>query len=551
MKRVLLSVVVISAVLSFIISCASGPETQETTVPEKEPAVQEEEPVQITETQKETEVKESPQPSEEAVEEPEEITQWSGINAEEEPNNGPGDANPVEFGKTFKTSIQEEGDSDWFKLQVTEQGYVQIMAKDVPDPIKLQVRYGIWDEWEEEFKVLRNWMFLPDACAVEKGVVYVQVLDEFEDDASSKPFTLRIDFIPEMDPFERNNSPDSAAEFIPGTAGKIAIFPSKDTDWFRVPIEEQGYLEVVSRGAPEGIKPQVRYGTWDEWESEFTVTRNWRFLSDACAVAQGDLYLQISDEWDDRGEPELFDIKMDFIPEMDAGEPNNSVKTATGIEPGSAVKPAIYPVGDTDWYKITVPEQGYLQVITRGAPGNIKPEVRYCTYSEWDDELTVIRNWKFTPDGCAVAEGDVYLQLIDERDDEGSTDLFDMKVDFVNEFDPGEVNNSPATATETSAGETVTLAIYPVGDTDWYKVSVPGPGNLKVSAMDVPGNMKIAVSYHTYDEWDEEVMTIRHWQLLPDSCPVEGGDVYVQLIDDREDEASMDTFKIKFEFTSN
>jgi len=551
MKRVLLRVVVISAVLSLIISCASGPEPEETTVSKKEPAVQEEEPVQITETQEETEVKESPQPTEEAVEEPEEITQWSGIDAEEEPNNSPGEANPVEFGKAFTMKIQTKGDNDWYKLPVKEQGYIRLMAKNVPDSLGLQARYGTWDEWEEEFTEIRGWHGLPDACAVVSGEVYIQIHDDWDDAAASQEITMRMDFLPEMDTAERNNSPKTAAEFTPGSSTKMAIFPVGDSDWFKVPIKEQGYLQVITRGVPDGIGLQVRYGTWDEWDNEFTVLRDWKYLPDAFAAVEGEVYVQFIDDWNDGGSPELFDMKMDFLPEMDPGEPNDSPKEATEFEAGSTTKMAIYPVGDRDWYKVSVPEQGYLQVITRGVPDGVAPQVRYGTYDEWDDELMVIRDWKYMPDGCAVTEGDVYLQFVDDWNDGGNQELFDLKIDFTAEFDPGEPNNSPAEATEAAIGDTVTPAIYPMGDSDWYKVSVPGPGSITLSATDVPEDLGLQAAFYTYDQWSEEEKTLQGWKYFPTSCTVEGGDVYIRLIDDWNDAGVAENFKIKFEFTSN
>lgn len=552
MKRVAAGVVTILLALFLVISCVTEPEPVEEPEPvveeapaAEEPKVAEEPAPKVTETE---------EPEKESVEEPAEEPageklSWAGITAEEEPNDGPADANPVEFGKAFTLKIQVEDDSDWFKLPVNEQGYVRLMARNIPDSIGLQVRYGTWDEWEEEFTVIRDWMYLPDDCAVVPGEVYIQVHDDWDDAASPQEITMKVDFMPEMDMAERNNSPKTAAKFTPGSSTKIAIFPSGDSDWFKVPVEEQGYLQVITRGVPDGVGLQVRYGTWDEWENELTVLRDWQYLPDALAAVKGDVYVQFIDDWNDGGSPELFDMKMNFLPEMDSGEPNNSPKEAAEFKPGDAGKMAIYPVGDSDWYKVTVPEQGYLQVIARGVPDGVGLQVRYGTYNEWDDELLVIRDWMYLPDGCPVAEGDVYLQFIDDWNDGGDQELFDMKIDFTPEFDAGEPNNAAAEAAEVAVGDTFTPAIYPVGDRDWYKVTVPGPGSITLSAADIPGDLGLQASFYTYDQWSEEVTDLQGWNYFPTSCSVEGGDVYFCLVDDWNDAGVAEPFAVKVEFT--
>lgn len=456
-----------------------------------------------------------------------------GISAEKEPNNGPAEANPAALGKAFTTSIQQQGDSDWFKLQVPGQGYVRVMAKDVPGSIKPQVRYCTYDEWKDEVKIIREWKYLPDACAVQKGEYYVQLIDDYGNGSSPENFTLRIDFIDEMDPVEPNDSPRTAKEFALGSTRQAAIFPVGDTDWFKVAVAEQGYVQVVAKGAKDGVKPQVRYCTFNEWKDEVTVHRDWRYLPDGFAVTKGEYYLQMIDDYGDRASTELFDVKLDFLAEFDKGEPNNSPKEATTVASGTVFSPAIYPVGDTDWYRIAVPGQGYVCASARNVPEAIKVQVQYGIYDEQKEEMKTVREWKYLPDACAVSKGVLYVEVIDDYGNGACVEAFPMKLEFVPEFDTAEPNNSFSDAKTLGAGGTARMAIYPVGDVDCYMFTATGPGKVEVSAANPEGVVLQVALFRSAEE------QLSEWRNLPAEVEVPAGGAYcLVFIDDYQDAAS-------------
>jgi len=463
-----------------------------------------------------------------------------GVSAEAEPNNGPEAANPVQFGKPFTTAIQKKGDSDWFKVSPTAQGYIRVRVKDVPRGLGIQVRFCTYDEWDG-IKELRHWHKVPDAFRVVAGVYYIHMIDDFNDRASPEQFTVMVDFLPEMDSLEPNDGAKSAARVEPGSVIAPAIYPLGDSDWFKVKAPDTGYLMVKASGVPGDLKPEVRFVTLDDFGEASTELRHWHKIPDACRVARGDTCIQLIDDFNDRYSEKPFKLKIEYLEEFDPGEPNNSMKEATPMESGATRKAAIFPLGDSDWFRIACPGQGYVEMKAAGAKDGVQPEVRFCLLEE-DGEEKELRHWHRVPFGCAVGEGDVYVQMIDDFNDRFSQGLFDLRAEFIPEFDPGEPNNNIADAKPLEADAPATMAIFPVGDVDYFKIEVAKAGKFKVSTPRVAG-LAIEGSLR-----DKDGKQIGGWSRLPHEYAVEApGTYYLAVIDDFNDLCSRETFDIKIE----
>ncbi|GAB1455991.1 hypothetical protein MASR2M48_12980 [Spirochaetota bacterium] len=171
-----------------------------------------------------------------------------------------------------------------------------------------------------------------------------------------------------------------------------------------------------------------------------------------------------------------------YLLRIDFERPNNDPKTATSVTLGQTVYPAIYPRGDQDWYTVEVKKQGYIRLIPRDIPKGIGLEARFCIYDEWDG-LKVIRDWSKLPTGCPVQSGVYHFCIGDDWSGFGVVDkAFPMLIEFLDEMDLAEPNNVPKDAKAFLPGETKTMAVYPVGDLDYYSLTTcKGWNNLPTS----------------------------------------------------------------------
>jgi hypothetical protein len=474
------------------------------------------------------------------------VTSVRGVSDESEPNNDPKTANAAAFGRPITMRIDPKGDIDWFKVNPQKQGYVSVRAKDVPSSLGMVVRYCTHDEWKGEQEI-RGWRKLPDACPVGPGACYVQIGDDWNDAASPDAFSILIDFVDEMDATEPGNNAFKTAPAVAlGDTQCPATYPVGDVDTFRVKVVAPGYLDVQAKDVPDGLGLQVRVCTFDEWKGEQEV-RGWRKAPDACQVGPGEYFVQIGDDWNDAASPRAFPLRIAFREEMDATEPaNNTPAAAPAIALGSTVNPAIFPVGDTDWFKVEVEKRGYLSVQARDVPDGIAPEIRVCTLT--GAEPKELRGWRKLPDACRVEPGAYYVELHDDWNDAASPQTFPLLVGFIEEMDAAEPNDARPSAKQLAPGQTVSVAIFPVGDVDIYSVSRPKAGTIKVQAAGVPEGLGLQASVAAArEDSPDELRDIHGWTGLPATFTLDAGRTYyLRLADDWNDAASSTPFSVRF-----
>ena len=109
-----------------------------------------------------------------------------GGGGDREPNNTIEEAVEITLGEVFEISIDPQGDYDYFKTEIPEQGYLKIQATGIPEGLTLQVRFSVYQEWEgEKIKWLRGWSRLPDALFItEPGTYYFVIHDDYDDKVS-------------------------------------------------------------------------------------------------------------------------------------------------------------------------------------------------------------------------------------------------------------------------------------------------------------------------------------------------------------------------------
>ncbi|MBC8415714.1 MAG: hypothetical protein H8E11_04720 [Candidatus Cloacimonetes bacterium] len=355
-----------------------------------------------------------------------------GTSGEKEPNNSIDQANEITLGKPFSIKITPLKDIDWFKVDLTEQGYLKVQASQVPEGLELEVGYALFQEWEgSKVKWLKNWRRLPDALFIpEAGTYYFAIIDNYNDRESKEPIQIKVDFIPEFDAGEPNNTPENATSVEFGTTVKPAIFPTGDHDWYKVKVEKQGYIMVKSKDVIGDITPEIYYAIYDEWANpKIQNIRNWHKLPDACAVTEpGEYYIYLHDDYDDRSSETAFSFLVEFLDEMDINEPNNDFKMAKSVSRGDTLKLAIFPQGDNDYYKVKINKGNKLKLMAKDYAG-ITPEIRLYTLNE-NNKLDVASAWKKLPAEVDVTPGTEYYLLIhDDYGDKGSQQVFEFRIE--------------------------------------------------------------------------------------------------------------------------
>ncbi len=353
-------------------------------------------------------------------------------NASIEPNDEIYQANTISLGTEFSMAIYPEGDVDWYEVEVPGQGYLQVLVRDVPDGIGTpRARLATFDEWgEQQENYLTDFLRTPCAMHVlEEGNYFVRINARSPRQYSEDEFYVKFNFVEEFDPHEPNNSVEEAVELEFGEEYKSAIYPRYDEDWFKFRVEEQGYLQTKARNVPDNLELRAYYAIYDEYgEEKVDVIRGIERLPTAVAVTEpGDYYVVLNDRRGRNESKDLFNWKVNFIPEMDKYEPNDHFTDAKEIGLNDTIQIAIFPKGDKDFFKINPENTGKLRIMSRNH-GDIDPTVAFYSLDPDDpNKLKELKSKSRLPAEFEIEEIDqYYLKISDRRHRNESQDLFDV-----------------------------------------------------------------------------------------------------------------------------
>ncbi|MFB6357160.1 MAG: hypothetical protein ABEJ65_11675 [bacterium] len=346
---------------------------------------------------------------------------------------------------------------------------------------------------------------------------------------------------------EPNNSIDKAQKLPLKTSFKTKIQEKKDIDWFKVKAPGQGYLRLKAENIPEKIGFVARFALKKEWKgSKLKPLTDWNKTPLSIRVPEkGTYYIQVGDDYDDAKSDQAISIEAEFLEEFDSHEINDSPKQAVSVEKGNVVKPAIYPTGDRDWFKMKVKKKGYLIAKESDVPEGINPQVRWVKYDEWSTPKTrELRGWHDIPGAVFVPQkGEYYVELQDDYNDGQSTKNFKIKLESIKSMDPGEPNNSVEEASELKPGETVKAAIFPHKDQDYFRISGKKSGQFRLRTSGVEGvtpQMRLLVKNN-----DGSTSKVTGWTKPPAKFSVKSDSQYIlHLIDDYNDQRSPKPFKL-------
>ena len=351
-----------------------------------------------------------------------------------EPNNSILEAGILQSGESYSMKIDSVGDIDWFAIPVPGQGYLNISTKNIAEDLNLVVRFANKEEWKPtKEKWISSDMGLPATIAVsEPDTIYFVFKDKYNKNASEEDIVFKAEFIEEFDEHEPNNDPENAKMITSGEIIKSSFYPNSDIDWFKTKTESPGYLMIQARSVPENINAEVRFARKSDEFSEIAYMSSGSGFPAAVQVTDpGEYYFQLKDKYNNQMSRDVAEWKMDFIPEMDVTEPNNSFDQAYQLSINDTVQIAIFPKGDNDYFILTPNANTTLRVASR-LPKDFRPEIQI--YEEVDFEQKPIGKWQSLPASFEVkANHKYYIQLHSKFDSSFSPEPYDFTVSRINE----------------------------------------------------------------------------------------------------------------------
>jgi len=356
-------------------------------------------------------------------------------NTDKEPNNKIEKAVKLNLDTIpFKTTIQEKGDVDWYKVNIPAQGYYRIMASSIPQNIKPEIRFALYQEWEgNKEKDISNWLKPPLAFHIAKaGTYFFKIHDDYDDAFSKKPIVLKTIFIKEFDKLEINDDIKNASATSFGQELNFYIYPRGDYDWFKIETgNKKGYLKAMIKETNSNVKPEIKFVQYNAWEgNKITNLTGWlKFPAAVLLPPSGAIYYVIHDDYDDAATTKPYTLKLKYLNQMDSNEPNNTYKTAKEASVGDTLHIAIFPKGDIDFFKIKTNQSNVLKFLAKDWDNAIHPQVVMYSLNNDTNKLNRISEWEYLPHSFNLTANTMYyFSIMDDYNDASSEKTFDVVI---------------------------------------------------------------------------------------------------------------------------
>lgn len=290
---------------------------------------------------------------------------------------------------------------------------------------------------------------------------------------------------------------------LAGGPGEGFICPKGDLDWYSFSVPAADKLVTVNVTMPVALSPiQPTYAIFPRGPdgepgvvaAQTPANASGTGLTYTHCVAPGDYYLLMRDQGDDSVDTRnAYAVNVSSGPDPDMSEPNADTTTATALTSGTPVTGYIACRGDQDWYTFDVPPGRTLSIQLDSAQTMYEPTLQI--YDADSNLLVEEQNLAGTTEPTAIARfevlpgaGKYYLKVADDDDENADPAVaYTLKVDFIQDADPHEPNNTPDEAVKLSASAvtcggswsqtfTSSGSIGSPGDDDWYRIDLSGCG---------------------------------------------------------------------------
>ncbi|MCW7075301.1 MAG: Ig-like domain-containing protein [Candidatus Methanospirare jalkutatii] len=434
------------------------------------------------------------------------IANFEEISDAYEPNGKFSQAAEIPIDAKIQAYIFPAGDYDWFKVNITSAGVLNISVTNVPTYMRPCI--GLYNANKGYITGVtgatgKNTTLTRD---VRKGIYYIRIND-CNGRSYVSPYTLTVSLLEVADAYEPNHDIAHAAE-IPLGSYNAYIFPSGDKDYFKVNVTEDSRLKVSVTNVPTYMRPRIELydanrgyitGITGSTGSNTTLTRD---------VFAGVYFVKIEDN-NGKSHIDPYTLTISVTPVPDAYEPNYDLAHATLLTSTGSYNAYIFPSGDKDYFKFYVASAGTLTISVSDIPSpymKMRIElynknldlIAYATAPSAGSPVSLSRS---------VSEGMHYLLIYDNAG-KSATDSYTLTLSGVTITTPPalpspvtsekEPNNVFGDANVISLGKTITGSFYPKYDYDWFRVKVEKAGVLNISVTKVPAGIDAHINL--YDE---------------------------------------------------
>lgn len=168
-------------------------------------------------------------------------------------NNTFDDAAPIQFEQPINASIYDNGDNDYYQVEVPNSGYLYASLTNIPDGRTYIV--SIYNSNQERISSESGTDTNPattGSLRCSGGTHYIVINESGNNSSSPDQYVLTV-FFNDEDAYECNNNLADATPINPCNPVTGSILPNNDKDYYRINITEAGDYSVTVRDVPSNI----------------------------------------------------------------------------------------------------------------------------------------------------------------------------------------------------------------------------------------------------------------------------------------------------------
>ena len=389
-----------------------------------------------------------------------------------------------------------------------------------------------------------------------------------------------INFSFGQDPYEPNDTYETATPVTCGQQLSAYIQIIGDVDWYEIEMEESGVLEVAVTSVPSNLNIDV--GIYQLINNALTLIANDRVPYPgngdnmySYAVGNAGTYLiQVNDNGNNAySDSDPYEMALTCT--ANALELNQIYEEAAPIPMDTCFEANIYGdnhtytiFNDIDWFEVEIISSGVLEVAATSVPNNLNLNVGI--YQIIDNALTLISDDRVPYPGggdnmfssAVINPGTYLIKVDDDGNNAFNEDTYNFCVDFTaNALELNQIYEEAApiptdTCFEANIyGDNHTYTVY--NDVDWFEVQVTNSGVLEVAVTSVANNLNLNVGIYQIIDYaltlisDDRVPYPGAGDDMFSNAVINPGTYLIKVDDDGNNAFNEETYNFCVGFTAN
>lgn len=303
-------------------------------------------------------------------------------------NNSLIEAEKVSIGDTISIELSYSGDEDYYQVVLQEDAMLNFECLKFPIPSEKNVFVvdlfcSLLDSDGNEIHYSYNQELFTFNYNVKAGTYFFRIKSKHSSATTAEPGAIVLN-LETVDLLENNDSIHLAKPLQFDTTYRAKLLPYSDNDYYSFTVNEKSLKTIRFDSIPDEIEFYAYLTDSDgNYIEEFLGTNS---ISHTQVFDKGTYLLKIHDRFYNNGSssPYFFSVS-DY--NVDKNELNNSIETATPLELNKSIQGNIFPVGDLDYYSLTIPESDSVTFTISDIPSELSV-LRFSIFNSSSEKLS-------------------------------------------------------------------------------------------------------------------------------------------------------------------